>query len=262
MKLTHRRGFTLIELLVVIAVIAIIAVILLPVFARVRERARQTTCASNLRQIGLATMQYVGDNNETLFPVLAQAEGNGVIQWSFYQPPQQAADTSRGRLGPYLKSVGVWNCPSASDAPSGSIPLLPDLPSYGINQELEFVELAQHHPATLAQIQSPTETILAAECVFPDNGAVLGHFGGPYAYLPSSPGCLIHGPHSGMANILWFDGHVRARRPVAHPCSIAGDGFSAVQVQAMGLGDILKGLYTGDARMDDYYYELVKPAGR
>ena len=56
------------ELLVVIAVIAIIAAILFPVFAKVREKARQTTCASNLRQLGLAFLQYGEDNDEYLVP--------------------------------------------------------------------------------------------------------------------------------------------------------------------------------------------------
>lgn len=65
---SRRQGFTLIELLVVIAIIAILAAILFPVFAKAREKARQTKCTSNQRQIGLAVMMYAQDNDETLPP--------------------------------------------------------------------------------------------------------------------------------------------------------------------------------------------------
>ncbi|MCW3060774.1 MAG: prepilin-type N-terminal cleavage/methylation domain, partial [Capsulimonas sp.] len=72
-------GFTLIELLVVIAIIAILAAILFPVFAKAREKARQTTCASNLRQLGLAMLQYVQDNDETFpFGATTHIEGREV----------------------------------------------------------------------------------------------------------------------------------------------------------------------------------------
>ena len=63
-----RRAFTLIELLVVIAIIAILAAILFPVFAKAREKARQITCVSNQKQIGIAILQYVQDYDETLPP--------------------------------------------------------------------------------------------------------------------------------------------------------------------------------------------------
>ncbi len=63
----HRHGFTLIELLVVIAIISILAAVLFPVFAKAREKARQITCASNMRQIGLAAHMYMEDNDEALY---------------------------------------------------------------------------------------------------------------------------------------------------------------------------------------------------
>ncbi|MFP3905132.1 MAG: prepilin-type N-terminal cleavage/methylation domain-containing protein, partial [Armatimonadota bacterium] len=63
-----RKGFTLIELLVVIAIIAILAAILFPVFARAREKARQSSCLSNVKQIMLSLMMYTQDNDEVLVP--------------------------------------------------------------------------------------------------------------------------------------------------------------------------------------------------
>ncbi len=72
-----RRGFTLIELLVVIAIIAILAAFLFPTFAKVRDNARRASCASNLRQVSMALMQYADDNEER-YPV-----GNNVVPFGF-----------------------------------------------------------------------------------------------------------------------------------------------------------------------------------
>ena len=66
MSLSKQRGFTLIELLVVIAIIAILAAILFPVFSKAREKARQTQCTNNQRQIALAVLMYVQEHDEIL----------------------------------------------------------------------------------------------------------------------------------------------------------------------------------------------------
>src|SRR3954447_14448419 len=81
-RVHQRRGFTLIELLVVIAIVAIMAAILFPVFARAREVARQSSCVSNLRQIGMAVRMYLQDNDGLCFPhhqYDSDVEANGPV---------------------------------------------------------------------------------------------------------------------------------------------------------------------------------------
>ena len=81
-----RRGFTLIELLVVIAIIAILAAILFPVFAQARAKARQIACVSNVRQIGMAWMQYIQDNDEAFPPRNATTLVDGVTPSPDFKP--------------------------------------------------------------------------------------------------------------------------------------------------------------------------------
>jgi prepilin-type N-terminal cleavage/methylation domain-containing protein/prepilin-type processing-associated H-X9-DG protein len=92
-EIARKAGFTLIELLVVIAIIAILAAILFPVFAKAREKARQITCLSNEKQLGLAFTQYEQDNDETVPP----AHWNNEQGWA-------------GEIYPYVKSTGAYTC--------------------------------------------------------------------------------------------------------------------------------------------------------
>ena len=113
------RGFTLIELLVVIAIIAILAAILFPVFASAREKARQATCQSNLKQQGLAILQYVQDNDELMpqgnFHYGAKWLSRGYV---YYVPSTDPGVnpayglTWANSIQPYMKSYPAYNCPS------------------------------------------------------------------------------------------------------------------------------------------------------
>jgi prepilin-type N-terminal cleavage/methylation domain-containing protein/prepilin-type processing-associated H-X9-DG protein len=118
----NRKAFTLIELLVVIAIIALLAAILFPVFSRARESARRSSCASNLKQIGLGIMQYTQDYDEMMVPAYIDgtcAAGQG---WGITNGSQACSGSSAGTgnlkwmdlLDPYVKSAQIFNCPSAS----------------------------------------------------------------------------------------------------------------------------------------------------
>ncbi len=108
-KLFNRSAFTLIELLVVIAIIAILAAMLFPVFARAREKARQTSCLSNARQIGLAVMQYNQDY-DGFFPIF----------YGYNSVPAAGNPGHKGvevELHPYTKSQQIFKCPNDTGGP-------------------------------------------------------------------------------------------------------------------------------------------------
>ena len=126
-----KKGFTLIELLVVIAIIAILAAILFPVFAQAREKARQTSCLSNCKQIGTALQLYTDDYEETLPMRGYKLKGwdDGVdTTWKAYPRNQFGyqydfnASTHLGygsanifwydAIFPYVKNLGCFICPS------------------------------------------------------------------------------------------------------------------------------------------------------
>jgi prepilin-type N-terminal cleavage/methylation domain-containing protein/prepilin-type processing-associated H-X9-DG protein len=98
--MNRRRGFTLIELLVVIAIIAILAAILFPVFAKARDRARQTTCVNNLKQYGTAHQMYLEDWDGTLIPAAG-----------FYHLGETAGWINS--MLKYNKTTELWHCPSS-----------------------------------------------------------------------------------------------------------------------------------------------------
>jgi prepilin-type N-terminal cleavage/methylation domain-containing protein/prepilin-type processing-associated H-X9-DG protein len=106
-----RRAFTLIELLVVIAIIAILAAILFPVFAQAREKARQTTCLSNAKQLALALNMFADDHNEKLPKAWFNDEAQPGEKWEFGDP-FWGWDYA---LQAYTKNKGIFRCPSDAD---------------------------------------------------------------------------------------------------------------------------------------------------
>jgi prepilin-type N-terminal cleavage/methylation domain-containing protein/prepilin-type processing-associated H-X9-DG protein len=158
-----RNGFTLIELLVVIAIIAILAAILFPVFAQARDKARQTTCLSNFKQIGLGVMMYVQDWDET-YPV------NRLAQLSGGSECNQKMITWKTATLPYVKNFQVYKCPSngnnskgdeTKNAESLGYPTFPI--SYAYNGTILHSGATGQVPITLGQVTEPARYIMLVE---------------------------------------------------------------------------------------------------
>jgi prepilin-type N-terminal cleavage/methylation domain-containing protein/prepilin-type processing-associated H-X9-DG protein len=209
-----RKGFTLIELLVVIAIIAILAAILFPVFAKVREKARQITCASNLKQINLGIIQYQQDNDE-ISPYVFGNDNHDLSTWA-------------AQILPYVKSNGVFKCPDDTysrgatdvDHNGNSIPgSTPQITSYSMSLawgDWDGNWSAGGHTA-IAGITSPASTIVLSERWngyhflqvgwAQDNWCDNGEF-----FRGQNNGPAGATGHNGLSNYAFCDGHVKAMR--------------------------------------------------
>jgi prepilin-type N-terminal cleavage/methylation domain-containing protein/prepilin-type processing-associated H-X9-DG protein len=218
MRPTTRKGFasgfTLIELLVVIAIIAILAAILFPVFAQAREKARQTSCLSNLKQQGTATYMYVQDYDE-MYPLAIYKSS---------QNTSPCAMISYNELVPYQKNADVQKCPSdpkpldvnltvANLAPvlGGNLPVCSSSanlqktsyqPNYAVMvfpQDLPSPPVPTAPSVSLASIEYAAETSLLS-----DSNATLGDANFPFPL--STP---VQARHSSQVNVVFCDSHAK-----------------------------------------------------
>lgn len=228
----RRHAFTLIELLVVIAIIAILAAILFPVFAKAREKARQTSCLSNEKQLGLSFLQYIQDYDEH-FPAAWDNNRQPAANWS-------------EMVFPYVKSLGVFQCPSNSLATQSGLMNCdgfnhgstvntgnwscaagsPQIPAgYVMNSDLGFLNGGQtnfgpYH--ALAGINEPASKILVAEGAsytpmthwsdwFSCGGSACTSVA--EAQQQSSYYATAFAGHVGMMNVVYCDGHAKSSKP-------------------------------------------------
>jgi prepilin-type N-terminal cleavage/methylation domain-containing protein/prepilin-type processing-associated H-X9-DG protein len=189
-----RRGFTLIELLVVIAIIAILAAMLFPVFVRAREKARQASCGSNLRQVGLALRMYCQDYDDT---DVRAYYGTGAAAYRWHQAVQ-----------PYLRSAELFRCLSAPQRkdPYSGLYMCFGLNSY--NFDPGIYPSFWYGPPDSA-LQDPSGTIYVADSQHPTDTNQGSYYVGGGA-LFAEPVPRVSYRHNERFNALWYDGHVKA----------------------------------------------------
>ncbi len=206
-----KTGFTLIELLVVIAIIAILASILMPVFAQAREKARQATCQSNLKQIATATFMYMSDYDD-YFPTVRFESA-----YTVFMPLGHISD-SYGLLTPYIKNRAMQKCPSAS-----LINPMYDC-TYSFSNVLANAQVTPAWGSTvnavsLAQVGSPSETVMVfdgcppAGVVLPPSYQTIDNnyytWGCDLSYLAGMRTGIDNAYHHNGYNIAFVDGHVK-----------------------------------------------------
>ncbi|HEY3417739.1 MAG TPA: DUF1559 domain-containing protein [Armatimonadota bacterium] len=169
----HRRGFTLIELLVVIAIIAILAAILFPVFAKAREKARQTTCMNNQRQIAAAILMFIQDHDET-FPT--------------------AASFTTDMASSYGMTGKVWDCPTSSFKGTDGTP------------DYFYVGGSFLSDAALGDIRRPTSAVMLTDLASPkDNKSYIDDKGATDCMQAYAQ---VAARHNNGAVFAYVDGHI------------------------------------------------------
>jgi len=211
-----RRGFTLIELLVVIAIIGILTAMVFPVFAKAREKARQSVCMSNLKQLSLAILMYVDDNGGGFVP--AQTPEN-LMRWHGARASlDEPFRPEGGPLWEYYKHGSLRMCPSFSATSENGFEQ--GTGGYGYNEQFvggsptTWENDAMYVPAKDFMITDPAATVMLTDTAFVDCEGNLFEYSfceAPfYEFWGMVADPTTHFLHNGFTNVAFCDGHARA----------------------------------------------------
>ena len=203
-----------------IAIIAILAAILFPVFARARENARRSSCQSNLKQIGLGTLQYTQDYDERL-----PFQPNATSVYPFTNPPSPAQSNYFYAIYPYVKSWQLFRCPSATPITGTSSPVDDNDTNYLVNAIISTESSSGSTGRNIASIPEVATVISVQEYAFRTRNIYLR----PYRFSTTSAqywlgNTTYSGLHFDGGNLLFCDGHVKFRKQDAICASDYGLG--------------------------------------
>ena len=176
-----KRGFTLIELLVVIAIIAILAAILFPVFARAREKDRQTSCLSNVKQVALGVMMYMQDYDDAM------------LHYRYFFPNETSWYTV---VQPYIQNTQILSCPSQGSTRA----------TYGWNYRYLGFPGKDGTQTTAAKVLAEVSQPASTGCFFETLGVRICYPPSLPTYVESANASKIHNEGS---NVAFLDGHTK-----------------------------------------------------